>query len=156
MKTLIVYFSWSNNTKKLVEAINKEFNFDVVRVEREVPYSNDYNTCAYVEAKEEVEKKIFPKIKKLEIDANDYDKILLFFPIWWYTFPMPIATFISSLGDYKGEIVVFANSYTNDPQYMINANRDLKNINPNITFKEGLFNQSVKNHIDFINGEINN
>ena len=55
MKTLIIYFSWSNNTKRLVESVNREFNFDVVRLERKVPYSDDYNTCAYVEAKEEVE-----------------------------------------------------------------------------------------------------
>ena len=70
MKTLIVYFSWSNNTKKLVEAINKEFNFDVVRVEWEVTYSNDYNTCAYVEDKLEVESDLSDdKLKELAISA---------------------------------------------------------------------------------------
>ena len=31
MKNLIIYFSWSNNTKKLVEEINKELNFDVFK-----------------------------------------------------------------------------------------------------------------------------
>ena len=46
MKTFIVYFSWSNNTKRLVEEVNKKFDFDVVRIEREIPYSNDYNECA--------------------------------------------------------------------------------------------------------------
>ena len=64
---------------------------------------------------------------------------------------MVIGTFIEQLKGYKGEIVVFANSYTNDPQYMANSLRDLKDIDKDIIFKEGLFNQSVKNHIDFIN-----
>lgn len=63
MKRAIVYFSWSNNTRKLVEEINKTLNLDVYRVERLVPYSDDYNTCAYIEAKEEVDKKILPSIK---------------------------------------------------------------------------------------------
>lgn len=81
MKTCIVYFSWSNNTKNLVEDLNKNFNYDIFRVERENPYSRDYNTCAYVEAKEEVEKHIYPEIKPLKTDFNSYDKILLFFPI---------------------------------------------------------------------------
>ncbi len=115
MKTLIVYFFYSNNTKNLVTQLNKEFNFDVVRVERKIAYSDDYDICAYVEAKEEVEKKIHPQIKKLDVDYSAYDRILLFFPIWWYTIPMPIASFIDSIKGFSGEIVVFANSYTNDP-----------------------------------------
>ncbi len=150
MKRLIVYFSWSNNTKNLVEEINKEFDFDTVRIEREIPYSTDYNTCAYVEAKEEWDKKIYPKIKENHIDFTKYDKILLFFPIWWYTFPMPIATFISELKQYAGEVYLFANSYTKDPQYMINVITNAKTINPNIVFKEGLFNKSTDEHIQFI------
>lgn len=150
MKTLIIYFSWSNNTKRLVESVNREFNFDVVRLERKVPYSDDYNTCAYVEAKEEVEKHIHPEIKNLNISINDYDKILLFFPISWYTFPMPVGTLAEKLKNYAGEVVVFANSYTNDPQYMVNSMRDLSEIAPNVNFKEGLFNKSTSAHIDFI------
>lgn len=151
MKTLITYFSWSGNTKKIVEAVNKNFNFDVARIERKLAYSDDYNTCAYVEAKEEVEKKIHPQIKDLDIDVNSYDQILLFFPIWWYTFPMPVATFVEEkLKDFNGKVVVFANSYTNDPQYMVNSMRDLKNINSKVNFTQGLFNKSEKEHLDFI------
>lgn len=150
MKTLIAYFSWSNNTKRLVEEVNKEFNYDVLRIERKIPYSTDYNTCAYVEAKEEVEKKIYPEIKELGIDVNKYERILLFFPIWWYTFPMPVGTFIKHIKGYKGEVIVFANSYTNDPQYMVNSMRDLNNIDGTINFKEGLFNKSVDEHINYL------
>lgn len=150
MKDIIVYFSWSNNTKKLVEAINQKLKDDVVRIERKNPYSTDYNQCAYVEAKEEVDKRIHPEIQKLTVSFNQYDRILLFFPIWWYTFPMPIATFIEQLKGYQGKIVVFANSYTNDYQYMVNAMRDLKQIDGNLQFEEGLLNKSVKQHLQRI------
>lgn len=151
MKTLIAYFSYSGNTQNLIERLNKRFNFDVVRIERKVPYSDDYNTCAYKEAKEEVEKRLHPAVKDIKGDLLDYDRILLFFPIWWYTYPMPIATFIEKLKGFKGDIIAFANSYTNDPQYMINSMRDLKAIDKNLNIKEGLFNKSVKDHIEFLN-----
>lgn len=150
MKNLIVYFSWSGNTDKLVKSVNKEFAYDVVRVERAIPYSEDYDTCAYVEAKGEWEKRIYPAIKKIDVDYSEYDNILLFFPIWWYTFPMPVATYVKSLKKFKGKVFVFANSYTNDPQYMVNSMKDLRGLNNNIEFVEGLFNKSDKKHIEFI------
>ncbi len=150
MKNLIIYFTYSNNTKNLIESVNKEFGFDAVRVERSVPYSDDYDTCAYVEAKEEIDKHLHPEIKALPLDVNKYDNILLFFPIWWYTIPMPIATLFDGMKNYKGKVYVFANSYTNDPQYMRNSMKDLKKLAPNVQSVEGLFNQSANKHIDFI------
>ena len=154
MRTLITYFSWSNNTKRLVEKINNKYSFDVLRIERKIPYSSDYDQCAYVEAKEEVEKHIHPAIKEVNLDLSQYEAILLFFPIWWYTIPMTVATFVEdNLRDYKGRVIVFANSYTNDPQYMVNSMKDLKEANPKIKFEEGLFNKSVNEHISFIKKE---
>ena len=150
MKTLVIYFSWSGNTKNIIDEINKKFSFDTVRVERKVPYSSDYNTCAYVEAKKEVDENIYPEIKSLNVDVNNYERILLFFPIWWYTFPMPIGTLIDGMKNFKGEVVVFANSYTNDISYMKNSMRDLRNIAPNVNFKEALFNKSISDHLKFI------
>lgn len=150
MKKLIVYFSWSGNTEKLVNAINQELHLDTVRIERKIPYSSDYEECAYKEAKEEVVKKSHPSIKEITVNPFDYDEILLFFPIWWYTFPMPIGTFLESLKGYQGKVVLFANSYTNDPQYMANSLRDAKEINPTLHYEEGLFNRSAKEHIERI------
>lgn len=150
MKNLIVYFSYSGNTDRLIKETNKQFHFDVARIETVVPYSDDYDTCAYKEAKEEWEKRIYPNIKNLNIDYSQYDNILLFFPIWWYTFPMAIGTFVKTLKGYKKPVYVFANSYTNDPQYMRTSMKDLKEIDGNIDFREGLFNKSAQNHIDFI------
>ncbi len=150
MKNLIIYFSWSGNTDRLVKETNKHFGFDVVRIERKQPYSKDYNTCAYVEAKQEWQERVHPEIVGLNKDVNKYDRILLFFPIWWYTFPMPVATLIEKLKGYKGEVVLFENSYTNDPQYAKNSLADFKKIDKNIDVKQGLFNKSASEHIKYI------
>lgn len=150
MKNLIIYFSYSGNTERLIKETNKAFGFDVAKIERVEPYSEDYDTCAYVEAKEEWQKNIHPSIKGLDVNVNDYDRLLIFFPIWWYTFPMPIATLIDKLKDYKGEIVLFENSYTNDLKYVENSLSDFKKINPSLNVKQGLFNKSSNEHIEFI------
>jgi len=150
MKNLIIYFSWSGNTDRLVKETNRHFGYDVVRLERKQPYSEDYNTCAYIEAKEEYEKHIHPEIKDLNVNFGDYDKILLFFPIWWYTFPMPVATLIEKLNGYKGQIVLFENSYTNDPKYVDNSLADFKKIDSNLNVLQGLFNKNAAEHIKFI------
>ena len=153
MKRLFAYFTWSNNTKKIVEGLEKEVSADVIRIERKIPYSTDYDTCAYVEAKEEWEKHIHPEIKPLNVNFDDYDEIDLFFPIWWYTFPMVVGTFAKELKNYKGRVVVFANSYTNDYKYMETSLKGLREINSNINFVEGLFNKNIKEHISFLKGE---
>lgn len=151
MKKAIFYFSWSNNTRKLVQGIQKEIpDIDVYRIERKVPYSSDYEECAYHQAKEEAEKNIHPEIRELKADFSQYDEILLFFPIWWYTFPMPVGTFLLKHKDYRGKVLLFANSYTNDPQYMQNSLRDAEALAPDVAFKEGLLNRTLKDHIEFI------
>ena len=64
--------------QKLVEKINEKEKYDVIRIERETPYSDNYDVCAYKKAKEEINMKIYPAIKPMNIDFDRYDKILLF------------------------------------------------------------------------------
>ena len=52
--------------------------------------------------------------------------------------------------NYKGEVILFSNSYTNDIQYVKNSYNDALQLNSNINFKNGLFNKSINDHIDFI------
>lgn len=150
MKNLIAYFSWSGNTEKLVNEINAKFGFDEIKIERAVPYSYDYDTCAYVEAKGEWENRIRPAIKDPNIDIQGYDRVFLFFPIWWYTFPMPVASFIETLKGFKGEIIIFENSYTNDVKYVDNSMNDFLKLDANLNVKQGLFNKNSETHIRFI------
>lgn len=150
MKNLIIYFTYSGNTERLVKETNKHFNYDCVKIDRNVPYSEDYDTCAYKEAKDEWQKHIYPEFVGLDKDVNMYDRILLFFPIWWYTFPMVIGSLAKKLNGYKGEIVLFENSYTNDPIYAENSLNDFKKIDNKLNVKQGLFNKNASEHIKFI------
>ena len=43
-KSLIVYFSWSGNTKNLAQTIQSQTNADIFEIEAVVPYGDDYDT----------------------------------------------------------------------------------------------------------------
>jgi flavodoxin len=145
MKTLIAYFSWSGNTEKIAKQLSVKTGGEMYRIERRNPYSKDYNTCAYVEAKEEIDKKIRPEIKYPLPDLQKYDKVILAFPIWWYTSPMPVWTFLESYPDLKGKtIYIFANSYTDDPKYFTTSIADAKASAPTADIQPGLFNGEIK------------
>ena len=59
-------------------------------------------------------------------------------------------TAVNELKKYKGKVIICANSYTNDKQYMINSLNDIKKINPEINVVEGLFNKSALEHIKIL------
>ena len=99
MRTLVAYFSWSGNTKEIAERIARKTHGKLFRIEREIPYSTDYNTCAYTEAKEEADKHLKPAILGPLPDLGEYDAVIVAFPIWWYTMPAPVMTFLESCSD---------------------------------------------------------
>jgi flavodoxin len=147
MKTLIAWFSWSGNTEKIARNLAAKTEADLFRIETVKPYSRDYHTCAYVEAKNEVDNRIHPPIRTPLPDITAYDNIIVAFPIWWYTMPMAVLTFLESY-DWKGKKVwLFADSYTDDPTYMDNALRDARQAAPSAEFARGLFNGELK-HAD--------
>ena len=122
MNTLIAWFSWSGNTRDIAERIARKTRGELFRIEREVPYSTDYSTCAYREAKEEADKRLRPTIKGPLPDIADYDAVIIAFPIWWYTMPAPVKTFLERWPDWRGKrLYVFANSYTDDRRQFANA-----------------------------------
>lgn len=145
MQTLIAYFSWSGHTVKIAKKIAAETSADLFRIERQVPYSQDYETCAYKEAKEEIDQKVRPEIKTPLPDIQKYDNIIVVFPIWWYTSPLPVWKFLESYPDWKGKkIYLFANSYTDDYTYMENALKDARSSVKNAKVEAGLFNQEIE------------
>lgn len=154
MKLLICYFSYSGNTEKIAKDLQKKTGADLFQIERETPYSKDYNTCAYVEAKNEIDKHLRPALKQPLPDISGYDKIIVAFPIWWYTSPMVILTFLESY-DWQGKTVyLFANSYTDDPRYMENSLRDAKESAPTASIQRGLFNKEIQGVDEWIRKEL--
>ncbi|MBR6165800.1 MAG: NAD(P)H-dependent oxidoreductase [Clostridia bacterium] len=124
MKTLVAYFSWSGNTIPIAEKLAKKAHGDLFRIEREIPYSTDYHTCAYEEAKEEADRHLHPAIKGPLPDLSGYDAVMIAFPVWWYTMPAPVMTFLEGCPDWQGKkLYVFANAYSDIPSQFTNSVR---------------------------------
>lgn len=144
MKTLIAYFSWSGNTKKIAETLQKKTGGDLFCIERQEPYSTDYETCAMKEAKPEWEKGIHPKLKTPLADISGYDRVIVAFPVWWYTFPMPVATFLENY-DWSGKkLYVFANSYSDIKSQFDTSVKDTKKCAKNAEVFPGLYNKEIE------------
>lgn len=96
---LIAYFSWSGTTMRLAQHVQSGLpNATAYRIERETPYSDDYNTVAYGEAKEEADANARPPVKN-PLTANEmkrYRKVIVMYPIWWHTAPMVVGTFLET------------------------------------------------------------
>lgn len=145
MKTLIAWFSWSGNTKEIAERLAKKTHGDLFQIEREIPYSTDYHTCAYEEAKEEADKHLRPAIKGPVPDLAKYDAVMIAFPIWWYTMPAPVMTFLESYPDWQGKkLFVFANAYSDVPSQFMNSLRDAALCAKGADVKAGLYNKGIE------------
>ena len=96
-KALIVFYSWSGNTRGVAKEIQKQTGFDMVELKLVKPYSDDYNTVLN-EAQRDQHKQARPALKtKIPADKwSEYETVLIGYPNWWASIPMPIATLFES------------------------------------------------------------
>lgn len=94
MKTLVLYYSFSGNTKRIAKLIQNKLKCDILEIETVVPYTGSYNSIVE-QGQREVNSGYMPEIKTMDIDLNSYDKIILGSPVWWYTFAPAIKTFFN-------------------------------------------------------------
>ncbi len=103
-KILIAYFSWSGNTRKLAQEIQKKTGGNLVEIETVQAYPKDYNDTVE-QGKKELQEKARPALKTKIENFKDYDVIFLGSPDWWGNPPMAILTFADSY-DFTGKTVV--------------------------------------------------
>ncbi|AEE15660.1 flavodoxin [Treponema brennaborense] len=103
-KTLIVFYSWGGTTQGIARKIQQKLGCDMFEIELVKPYSTDYNTVLD-EAQRDQRNQARPAIKNKVADFAKYDTIVLGYPNWWASIPMPIATFLESY-DFDGKTVI--------------------------------------------------
>ena len=116
MKTLTAYFSAGGYTASLAKRVAEAAESDLFRIEPEVPYTeadirwtNPLARCN----KEKIGKKDVPIKSKVE-NFGDYELILIGFPVWYFTAPNIISTFVKSY-DFTGKkVALFATSGGSD------------------------------------------
>ena len=112
-KTLVAFFSAQGHTKKVADSIASITGGTLFEIIPEVPYSEEdldgWNDSSRgtLESKDRTTR---PKVKNHVENMERYDTIFLGFPIWWYTAPTIVNTFLEQY-DTSGKVIIpFATS----------------------------------------------
>ena len=129
-KTLIAYFSATGTTKAAAERLATELNADLFEIAPEQPYTAadlDWRDKTSRSTLEMQDKASRPAIAAKCDNIAQYDTVWIGFPVWWYTAPTIVNTFIEA-HDLSGKVLnVFATSGGSGVEGSAN---DLKNAYP--------------------------
>lgn len=134
---LIAYFSASGVTKSVAEKIAGENDYDIFEIRPVDVYTpedldwTDKNSRSTIEMND---KSFRPPIAET-CDVSDYDTVAIGFPVWWYTAPSIINTFIESV-DLSGKTIkAFCTSGGSGIDKCVD---DLQDAYPELDFAQGM------------------
>lgn len=112
-KRLIAYFSAGGVTQIFAKRIAQLTEADMYEIKPEVLYTKkdlNYMNPLSRSSREMHRKSFRPPLADTDANIQDYDEILIGFPIWWYVAPTIINTFLEAY-DFSGKkIKLFATS----------------------------------------------
>lgn len=136
-KTLVAYFSATGNTEKVAQAIAEITGGTLFEIKPVQPYSEEdldgWNESARG-TRESKDRSTRPEVKNKVEDMARYDTVYLGFPIWWYTCPTIVNTFLEQYDLAGKTIIPFATSGGSE---FGNTEKDLKVSAPDAIFKPG-------------------
>lgn len=133
-RILVAYFSTGGTTKKAAEKMAQAAHGDLFEIVPQQPYAQkdlDWNDPKSRSSLEMKDKSSRPAIRGKIENMQEYDTILLGFPIWWYVAPTIVNTFLEQYDLSGKKIVLFATSGSSG---MGNTLRELKESAPNAEF----------------------
>ena len=137
MKTLVAYFSATGTTEAVARDLAEVTGATLYEIKPEVKYTaadldwRDQESRSSVEMKDKDSRPAFVQDLK---DADSYDVIFIGFPVWWYTAPTIINTFIEAYG-FEGKTVIFF--ATSGGSTIDKANKDFAAAYSKINWKAG-------------------
>ncbi len=105
------------------------FKIDPVR-----EYSNEYKTCTE-EAQAELRSNARPELKTYLESVDGYDTVVLCYPNWWGTVPMPVCTFLERY-DFSSKTILPL--CTNEGSGMGRSETDIARLCPGAHMRKGL------------------
>ncbi len=148
-KILVAYFSATGVTEGVAKQLAEVTGGDLYQIQPEQPYTDadlDWRDDQSRSTLEMKDKKSRPAISGKVSKMAQYEVVYVGFPIWWYTAPTIINTFLESY-DFTGKTVIpFA---TSGGSSLKKAWEDLTATYPNIQWKEGrLLNKATKEELE--------
>lgn len=134
---LVAYFSASGVTKSVAQKIASENGYDIFEIVPEEIYTpqdldwTDKNSRSTIEMND---KDFRPPIRQTT-DVSQYDTVAIGFPVWWYTAPSIINTFIESVDLTGKKIKAFCTSGGSGIDKCVS---DLQASYPELNFAKGM------------------
>ncbi|MBO4458332.1 MAG: NAD(P)H-dependent oxidoreductase [Butyrivibrio sp.] len=136
-KALVAYFSASGVTAKVAKELASSINadsYEIVPKEKytaeDLNWQNDKSRSS-IEMKDAVSR---PEIADHSANVDGADVVFIGFPIWWYTAPHIINSFIESYDFVGKHVVLFATSGGTDIDKSV---KDLQNTYTRVRFDGG-------------------
>lgn len=133
MKRLVIYYSYTGNTKKIALMIKNKLNCDILELEPKVPFSNDYDEVVREYQNNSINNKVV-EIKDINLNISEYDEIIIGTPVWWYTMCPVITTFLKQCDLTNKTIYPFATN----AGWLGHTFVDFKKLCSNSTLKDGM------------------
>ncbi|MDD6209942.1 MAG: flavodoxin [Bacteroidales bacterium] len=133
-KVLVVYYSYSGNTRTVAEQIKKGTGGDIFEIQPVEAYPAEYKAVVD-RAKREVDSGYRPALKTKVENIGEYDVVFVGSPCWWYTIAPPVASFLSAY-DFSGKTIV--PFMTHEGSRMGQSVEDIKMLCPGATVLDGL------------------
>ena len=115
--TLVAYFSVGGTTAGIAKKLAKVTGADLFEIKPKKMYTDDdidYNNPKSRSSMEMADINCRPEIMFKVGNMDQYDRIFIGFPIWWYREPSIIDTFIEQY-DFSGKVIVpFCTSGSSD------------------------------------------
>ncbi len=113
MKKLAAYFSATGVTAAVANIIAEKTGAELYQIVPKEPYTTadlDWENNQSRSSREMRDQKYRPELAGIGLDIAQYDLIFIGAPIWWYSMPRIINSFIESL-DWTGKrVTLFATS----------------------------------------------
>lgn len=136
-KKLIAYFSASGVTAKAAKVLAEAGNAELYEIRPEVPYTSedlDWTNKKSRSSLEMNDSSSRPALADTSADIAGHDVIFVGFPVWWYTAPSIIKTFLEAY-DFSGKVIIpFA---TSGGSGLGKTAKTLQEVVPSATVKEG-------------------
>lgn len=152
-KILVSYFSASGVTKKVAVKVAESIKADLFEIEPVQKYTDedlnwhDKKSRSSIEMQDKTSR---PEIRNTVSNIDEYNTIIIGFPVWWYTAPTIINTFIEENNLEGKNVYVFVTSGGSSSQ---GSFKDLKNTYKNLDFisdKRFKGNENPEEYINWI------
>ena len=100
-KVLVAYFSYTGNTEQGAQLMAEALGVDLFTIEMEQPYRGNI----YDVSQRDLNQDARPALASHVADMAQYDVVLVGYPTWWGTMPMPMFTFLNEY-DFSGKTLL--------------------------------------------------